>query len=62
MEEEREYLYLLGCEPPINMIDFNYFNKNKLFKYGCRLGYFKLVKYIYKKYKIDIHVIVSKRI
>jgi len=53
MKQEKEYL--LCCEPTINVIDFTSLNKNEIFIYGCKLGYFKLVKAVHEKYKINIH-------
>jgi len=29
MEKDPEYLYLLGCESPFNLVDFNYFDEKK---------------------------------
>jgi len=52
MDEEKSFL--LGCEPPLNIIDFNYFSIQKLFNYGCCLGYISLVKHIYDNYVIFV--------
>jgi len=43
----KEYRYLLGCEPPINVINLKEHKVNKLFKYSCYLGYITLAKYLH---------------
>jgi len=55
-----EDLFLMGCEPPLNVINFGLFDIQHLFICCCKYGYLRLVKYIYKNYEIDIHAKMNK--